>query len=281
VPGDELAGVPASSPKSVDEVLNIGEEVFETADWNFPRQLDHLALLGDERDAAFDRQTRALREDRGGYLCAGMATYLSYVLSRRGYKTAVYNSGSGSASHVLTLVEVGDGLYVVDAYTGLVAPRFRRVLSPLLTTERPDYTRIFQPMDEGLEKDVIVELEPGQDAEAEDADGLTECRRNGTGMLVCKKAPGDYATYDDTEAGIAERTGVTDGLFLTPLNVQSDDKGYLFSRYPFLEVLDRHSERFREADASEPDPDLYRRLVADLRRDLAESLEETPASSRP
>jgi hypothetical protein len=100
-------------------------------------------------------------------------------------------------------------------------------------------------------------------------------------MLVCKKAPGDYATYDDTEAGIAERTGVTDGLFLTPLNVQSDDKGYLFSRYPFLEVLDRHSERFREADASEPDPDLYRRLVADLRRDLAESLEETPASSRP
>ena len=207
-----------------------------------------------------------------------MATYLSYVLSRRGYKTAVYNTGSGSASHVLTLVEVGDGLYVLDAYTGLVAPRFRRVLSSLLATESPDFTRLFRPMNQGLRKDVIVEVGPGQHAEPGDSDDPNGCGQDESGLLVCKKSPGDYATYDDTEAGIAARTSVKNALFLTPLNVQSDDKSYLFSRYPFLEVLDRHSERFRAADTAEPDQDLYRRLVTDLRRDLAESLRQPPAS---
>src|SRR5262245_21568608 len=76
--------------------LDIAARVFEQADWNAASQLDHLELIRANAPAAFKEQTEALANHSAGYLCAGTATYLSYVLSQRGYLTALYNSGVGT-----------------------------------------------------------------------------------------------------------------------------------------------------------------------------------------
>ena len=100
-----------------------------------------------------------------------------------------------------------------------------------------------------------------------------KCKKAHTsGLLSCRIPAGDYTTYEGLDAGIEFVTGIKNGLFLLPLNVRAADES-LFSKYPYLRVLDDYSDRFREAaDAPKPDRGLYRELMAGLGHDLSDAL---------
>jgi hypothetical protein len=291
--------------------LDIAARVFEQADWNTVTLLDHLALIGPNAQASFEQQTLALAHDSGGYLCAGTATYLSYALSQRGYRTAVYNSGVGAFSHVVTLVDTSDGLYFIDALTGIIARRFDLLLQSLLDGYEGLPTG-FESMSPALRKQYIRRLNfqeqlaleglqrgerlPGTETATLGATaangsyevrtplpdrGMVSCTVHPPSLVSCVLPPPDYASYRSMNEGIESLTGVRDGLFLIPIDFYFTDGDPLVEKYPYLAMLARYSGRFRQADTETPDQTRYQRVIADLRHDLAESLRPVKTAPAP